>query len=228
MDTGCRQDCRISSIPQMLLCCEWINKMKGSPDGIRSERERRQRWRQRPSVSVEKCESVFQRNQSKTGHGEREWQRQNSPGGLENMPRPEPTWAKIGDKCAPVLLIFYPSASFPFVCLSQALISVQSTSLFLSVAHSFLFVALLFFSSLFLCLLFLPHQYLITLILFMKQTNTCLHIVFLCVPLFFSSSISSVSFISVSPLIHLVEGSKQNLWHGLSRAKYSWIQEIDS
>ena len=44
-----------------------------------------------------------------------------------------------------MLLIFYPSASFPFVCLSQALISVQSTSLFLSVAHSFLFVALLFF-----------------------------------------------------------------------------------
>lgn len=52
--------------------------------------------------------------------------------------------------CSPLLLIFYPSASFSFVCLLQSLISGQSTSLFLSAALSFLFVAL-FFPSPFVC-----------------------------------------------------------------------------
>lgn len=193
-------------------------KEKGDSGGVRG----------RPSLW--KSVKVFFRGISRKQGTVRGSGSDKTPRGLENMPGPEPTWAKIGDKCAPVLLIFYPSASFPFVCLSQALISVQSTSLFLSVAHSFLFVALLFFF-LFpfpLFAVFLPHQYLITLILFMKQTNTCLHIVFLCVPLFFSSSISSVSFISVCPLIHSVEGSKQSVWRGLLWSKYSWIQEIDS
>ncbi len=54
--------------------------------------------------------------------------------------------------CTPLLLIFCPSASFSFVFLFQSLISGQSASLFLSVALSSPFVALLFFFSAFLCL----------------------------------------------------------------------------
>lgn len=110
-------------------------KEKGDSGGVRG----------RPSLW--KSVKVFFRGISRKQGTVRGSGSDKTPRGLENMPGPEPTWAKIGDKCAPVLLIFYPSASFPFVCLSQALISVQSTSLFLSVAHSFLFVALLFFFS---------------------------------------------------------------------------------
>ena len=148
--------------------------------------------------------------------------------GSDKTPRGAGKYAQTGAHLSqnrrqvrPCVAHFLPVCQFPF-CLSLSGSYFSSVHLPIFVRRSFFSICRPpFFSSLFLCLLFLPHQYLITLILFMKQTNTCLHIVFLCVPLFFSSSISSVSFISVSPLIHLVEGSKQNLWHGLSRAKYS-------
>lgn len=53
--------------------------------------------------------------------------------------------------CTPLLLIFYPFASFSFVFLLQSLISGQSTSLFLSIALFFSIFHRLLFPSSFVC-----------------------------------------------------------------------------
>lgn len=144
-----------------------------------------------------KCESVFFGGIS--GNGAR-WRERQTPCGLENMSGPEPTWAKIEDT-APLCCSFSICLPvFSFVCLFQSIISGQSTSLFSSVTLSFLFAALFFFSPFPLFAVSLPHQYLITLILFVKRMHTlCLSIH--ASHLFFS--ISSVSFINVFSKIHM-------------------------
>ena len=126
--------------------------MKDSPNGIRSERERRQRWRQRASVSVEKCESVFQRNQSKTGHGEREWQRQNSLG-AGKYARTGAHLSQNRRQVRPCVAHFLPVCQFPF-CLSLSGSYFCSVHLPIFVRRSFFSICRPpFFFSLFLCLL---------------------------------------------------------------------------
>lgn len=103
--------------------------------------------------------------------------------------------------CTPLLLIFYLSASF-FFCLSLPVYYFWSVHLPIFVRHSFFSICrpLFFFSPFPLFAVSLPHQYLITLILFVKRMHTlCLSIH--ASHLFFS--ISSVSFINVFSKIHM-------------------------
>lgn len=155
------------------------------------ERERKQRCS--AGLSARLCRKYFQWNQWKQGmmKGGAAIYYNTTPCGLETMPGPDPTWAKTED-IATLLLMLCLSASFSFVFLFQSPISGPSTSLYLSDVPSFLFFALFFF----LLLLFavsVPHQYLITLILFMQETNTCTHIVS-SPPVIFSSRLSCFYF----------------------------------
>lgn len=211
---------QLSVFTHMRVCvCAWIcmtwfllvrllpvteRKIKDSPHGVGA-------WKRKRTAAVSevcccsvpvclcgKCESVFFGGIS--GNGAR-WRERQTPCGLENMSGPEPTWAKIEDT-APLCCSFSICLPvFSFVCLFQSIISGQSTSLFSSVTLSFLFAALFFFFSPFpLFAVSLPHQYLITLILFVKRMHTlCLSIH--ASHLFFS--ISSVSFINVFSKIHM-------------------------
>lgn len=115
----------------------------------------------------------------------REWQ---TPCGLENMPGPEPTWAKTEDT-APLCCSFSTRLPVSLLSVSFSLLFLVSPPPYFCPSLFLFYFFVLFFP---LFAVSLPHQYLITVILFMKETNTCVQIAFLSF-LFLSLSLPCLS-----------------------------------
>lgn len=126
----------------------------------------------------------------------REWQRQ-TPCGLENMPGPEPTWAKIEDT-APLCCSFSTRLPVSLLSVCFSLLFLVCSPPYFCLSLFLFFLSPSFFPPLPLFAVSVPHQYLITLILFMKETHTCTHGISIHASLFLSASLPFLLSVFVS------------------------------
>ncbi len=128
--------------------CEW--KIKVSPAGIRKRKKTAVHCCSvgLPVRLCGNCESVFG-GISGNRPSRRVWQRQ-TPCGLENMPGPEPTWAKTGDT-APLCCSFSTRLPVSLLSVSSGLLFLASPPPYFCPSLFLFYLSPSFFSSSFVC-----------------------------------------------------------------------------